>query len=47
MIDLFKQKEDKPFSYTSIEMRKPPRGYYKWILLIIFIVVIFIILGSK
>mgnify|MGYP006891172006 CR=1 FL=1 len=34
MIDFFKQKEQKPFSYSSIEMRKTPRGYFKWVAVI-------------
>lgn len=47
MIDFFKHKEQKPFAYPSIEMRKTPRGY-KWVALIILVVaVLFIVLWVK
>jgi hypothetical protein len=43
MIDFFKQKEQKPFAYPSIEMRKSSRGY-KWAVVIVLIVVVLFIL---
>jgi len=47
MIDFFKQKDQKPFSYSSIEMRKNPRSYYKWIAVIILIVILLILFWIK
>jgi hypothetical protein len=48
MIDFFKQKEQKPFAYPSIEMRKTSGGYYKWVaVIIVFIVVLFIYFWIK
>lgn len=35
-----KQKEQKPFAYPSIEMRKNSRSYYKWIAVTILVVVL-------
>ena len=47
MIDFFKQKEQKPFAYPSIEMRKNPQGY-KWIAVIILVaVILFFVLWVK
>jgi len=42
MIGFFKQKDQKPFAYPSIEMRKSARSYYKWVAVIILIAVLFI-----
>jgi hypothetical protein len=42
MTNLFKQEEQKPFAYPSIEMRKSSRGYYKWAAVIILVIVVFI-----
>ena len=32
MINFFKEEERKPFSYSSIEMRKSSKNYIWWIL---------------
>lgn len=42
MIDFFKQKEQKPFAYPSIEMRKSSRGYFKWVAVIILVAILLI-----
>jgi uncharacterized integral membrane protein len=47
MIDFFKQKEEKPFSYPSIEMRKPSRGYFKWIAVVVLFIIFLVFLLSK
>jgi len=47
MIDFFKQDEQKPFAYPSIEMRKSSRSYYKWAAVIILVIVVFIFLIIK
>jgi putative lipoic acid-binding regulatory protein len=47
MIDFFKQKEEKPFAYLSIEMRKSSKGYYKWVAVIILVVALIIVLFIK
>jgi hypothetical protein len=47
MTNLFKQEEQKPFAYPSIEMRKSSRSYFKWIAVIILVVVLFIVLLIK
>ena len=47
-MSLFKQEEQKPFSYPSIEMRKTSGGYFKWVaVIIVFIVILFILFWIK
>ena len=36
----FKQEEQKPFAYPSIEMRKSARGYYKWVAIVILVIIL-------
>jgi hypothetical protein len=46
-MSLFKQDEQKPFAYPSIEMRKSSRGYFKWVIVVILVVVLLIVLLIK
>jgi hypothetical protein len=43
MNGFFKQEEQKPFAYPSIEMRKTSGGYLKWIAVIILVVLLFLV----
>jgi hypothetical protein len=41
-MNFFKQDEQKPFAYPSIEMRKSSRDYFKWAAVIILVVILLI-----
>lgn len=38
MINPFKQEEKKPYTYSSIEMRKSSRSYIWWIIVVIAVI---------
>jgi len=39
MLNIFNQEEKKPFTYSSIEMRKSSRGYIWWIVGMIILII--------
>ena len=45
-MNFFKQKEQKPFAYSSIEMRKSSRGYYKWVAIVVLVIVLLFLFFS-
>jgi uncharacterized membrane protein YukC len=45
-MNFFKQDEQKPFAYPSIEMRKSSRGYFKWVAVIIILIFVLFIVFS-
>lgn len=47
MIDFFKQKEQKPFAYPSIEMRKSSNKSLWWVIGIISLIVITLLFVIK